>query len=385
MGITKLQQETLDLWYKHNESYAEVARIVGKNESSVRKLVRKAKAWLSASSGQIEALKATGLDVDRAKHGWRIVVDPITGSRDSVFWTKEPDEEEVTLSLADAIKDSLKTVLPAKPIKKPTRDLSSELCNFIPLADLHIGGEYGDPNYLDVVFNAIEDLTTDLPKAKKAVLIDMGDLLDANDHHGLTPASGNNCDVIRENHLKNTVDAIAIMRLAITRLAESHEEVEVHLIRGNHDETSYIGVMVALHYYFKDNPRINVVVSDDNFRVISWGKCAVFPHHGDKAKWEDLKSVFSDQFPDEWSSAKYWRFIWTAHFHHDKQKEMIGAVGEHFRTLSKPNQWAMLKGFFTRGGIQCVTLHKEFGEVNRTKVNLKPLLLQDVKPDKSLI
>ncbi len=30
-------------------------------------------------------------------------------------------------------------------------------------------------------------------------------------------------------------------------------------------------------------------------------------------------------------------------------------------------------------GIQCVTLHKERGETKRSKVNLTPLLLQDLK------
>jgi hypothetical protein len=209
----------------------------------------------------------------------------------------------------------------------------------------------------------------------------MGDLLDANDHKGLTPASGNECDVIRENHLENTINALNIMRYAVGLLLQQHNEIEVHLLRGNHDETAYIGVMVALSVHFKDDPRVNVVVSDDNFRVIPWGKCAVFPHHGDKSKWEDLKDVFSDQFPDAWAKAKYWRFIWTAHVHHDKQKQLVGTDCEHFRTLAKPNNWAQMKGFFTRGGICSVTLHKIDGEVDRKKVNLKPLLLQD-KPRK---
>jgi hypothetical protein len=141
--------------------------------------------------------------------------------------------------------------------------------------------------------------------------------------------------------------------------------------------------MVALHYRFADNPQITIVLTDDNFRVISWGKCGVFPHHGDKCKWEDLKSVFSDQFPDAWTAAKYWRFIWTAHKHHDKQKDLIGAQAEQFRTLSPPTNWAMMKGLFARGGIQAVTLHKKWGETGRTKANLTPLLLQDKK--KSLV
>lgn len=378
MAMTKIQEETLKLWHTHGECYATIAELTGKNESTVRRAVKSALAWNEASDGQTAALETTGLDISQARHGWRIIVDPVTGSRDSVFWKATNNEDDDPVNLAEAIMSSLKDIPKFSLIPSP-KNLPKDLCTFIPLADLHVGGEYGDPKYLTVVNEAIERLISQLPKAKKAVLIDMGDLLDANDHHGLTPASGNNVDVIRENHLKNTCDAVNIMSLASVRLAETHEEVEVHFLRGNHDETSYIGVMVALYYRFKDNPRINVILSDDNFRVIPWGKCAVFPHHGDKCKWEDLKSVFSDQFPDEWARAKYWRFVWTAHLHHDKQRDMIGATGEHFRTLASPTNWAQMKGFFARGGIQAVTLHKKWGEQNRTKTNLTPLLLQDRK------
>ncbi len=379
MAMTKLQAETLKLWHVHGECFATVAQVMGKNVTTIKQSVKAALAWESASDGHKGALEATGLDIGQARHGWRIVVDPTTGSRDSVFWKKDPDDDSEPLDLAEVLKASLKDIPPISKIKIPA-SLPSDLCNFIPLADLHVGGEYGDPNYLKVVYEAIDKLVAGLPKAKKAVLIDMGDLMDANDHHGLTPASGNNCDVIRENHLQNTVDATNIMSYAAVRLAESHEEVEVHLLRGNHDETSYIGVLVALYYRFAKNPRITISLTDDNFRVISWGNCAVFPHHGDKTKWESLKSVFSDQFPDKWAIAKYWRFIWTAHVHHDRQRDMIGAQGESFRTLSAATNWAQMKGFFARGGIQAITLHKKWGEEGRTKVNLAPLLLQDRPP-----
>ena len=366
----------LKLWHENGKNYSTVANIVGKDESTIRRQVKTALAWDNASDGQKEALATTGLDISQAKHGWRIIVDPVTGSRDSVFWKKEADSAEDPVNLAEALIASLRKIPPYKRIQSPS-NLPGQLCNFIPLADLHVGGEYGDPKYLDVVYEALDRLIGGLPKAKKAVLMDMGDLLDANDHHGLTPAAGNNVDVIRENHLKNTIDAVNIMSTAIVRLTETHEEVEVHLLRGNHDETSYIGVMVALHYRFKDNPQITIVLTDDNFRVIPWGTCAVFPHHGDKTKWESLKNVFADQFPDDWARAKHWRFIWTAHVHNDRQREMIGAMGEHFRTLSLGTNWAQMKGLFSRGGIQCVTLHKKWGETNRTKANLTPLLLQD--------
>jgi hypothetical protein len=382
MPITHTQAQRLKLWYEHNKNYTKAAEVAGVNKTSFRASITAALVYEQADPGLRSAMDATGIGGGIVTGGWRIVQQTLedgTIVRNSVNYSVKSEQED-PIDLAQTIIDSLKEAPRAVPLNLPTANLPKDLCNFIPFADLHIGGEYGDPKYLDEVYVAITRLTTDIPKAHKAVLIDMGDLLDANDHKGITPASGNDCDVIRENHLENTINALNIMRYTTGLLLKTHNEVEVHLIRGNHDETSFIGVMVALHAHFKDENRVNIVVTDDNFRVIPWGKCGVFPHHGDKAKWEDLKDVFSDQFPDAWNKAKYWRFIWTAHVHHDKQKQLVGADAEHFRTLAKPNQWAKQKCFFTRGGICAVTLHKEYGEVNRTKVNLKPLLLEDKSP-----
>jgi hypothetical protein len=381
--MTPIQADRLQVWRDHDKNFTSAAKTLGIARSTLRESIKAALKYESADPGLQSAMNATGLGGGVVTGGWRIVQETMpdgTIVRNSVRYALKPDEIE-PIDVAQTLIDSLTQAPRAVVSVPPTVDLPSDLCNFIPLCDLHVGGEYGDPKYLDEVFSAITRLVHGLPKAHKAVLLDMGDLLDANDHKGLTPASGNECDVIRENHLENTINALNIMRYAVGLLLQQHNEVEVHLLRGNHDETAYIGVMVALSVHFKDDPRVNVVVSDDNFRVIPWGKCAVFPHHGDKSKWEDLKDVFSDQFPDAWAKAKYWRFIWTAHVHHDKQKQLVGADAEHFRTLAKPNNWAQMKGFFTRGGICSVTLHKIDGEVDRKKVNLKPLLLQD-KPRK---
>jgi hypothetical protein len=386
MSATNTQLEALRVYREQGENATKAAKILGKAPRTVQELIQRALKWEEVDSGVTSAMAATGIGIGTIDGGWRIVEEVLpNGSkiRNSVRYSVKGQKVN-SVDLAEAIKDALADMTPRGYIQ-PAENLPQDLCNFIPLCDLHVGGEYGDPDYLSVVHDSITRLVSGIPKAKKAVLLDMGDLLDANDHHGLTPASGNECDVIRENHLKNTVDAINIMRHAIELLAQSHEEVEVHLLRGNHDETAYIGVMVALAIHYKDTPHVNVVLSDDNFRVIEWGKCGVFPHHGDKAKWETLKDVFADQFCDAWTRAKFWRFVWTAHVHHDKQRELGGAVGEHFRTLAKPNNWAQMKGLFARGSIQCITLHKEDGETDRKKVNLPPLLLQDDKSRKITI
>jgi hypothetical protein len=201
-------------------------------------------------------------------------------------------------------------------------------------------------------------------------VLELGDLLDANDHKGITPGSGNNCDVIRDDVLRNKLTAIRMLKRLILRLCENHSQVEVHMLRGNHDETAYMAVMLALAEHFAAVEQVRIVVTDDEYRVVRWGKCGIFPHHGDKTDWQVLKDVWADQFATEWAECSVHRAIWTAHLHHDRRRDMLGAEGEHFRTLAAPNKWARQKGFFGRGSLTGVTLHRALGETGRTRSNI---------------
>jgi hypothetical protein len=203
------------------------------------------------------------------------------------------------------------------------------------------------------------------------VLMELGDLLDANDHKGVTPASSNPCDVIRDNHLGNTLTAVRLLRWAVIRLLETHKTVEVQMIKGNHDTSAYIGVMVALAAHFENEPRVTINVSDAEYRVIQWGLCALFPHHGDTAKWEKLKSVWTDQWADEWAAAKAFRLIATGHLHHDKSKDLGGCMARQFGTLHRPNAWAKGRGLFSYGALTALRVHKERGYDGEKSANIK--------------
>ncbi len=344
------------------------------------------------------ALKADRLDPELAKRlaargitdlaglhsGW-LMESKISkkGSKgSSLYFYLGPDQERI--DFAEAVREVLSEIprLPPLALGSPVLSESLQLrrergegyANWIALADLHVGGDYGSPQLAQDFNDAIDDLVQRMPPAEKAVLFELGDLLDANDHKGVTPASGNPCDVKRDDHLATIQDAIRLIRRAAYRLAETHDEVEIHLIKGNHDPTAYFAVMLALAEHFADVNHIRVVVSDDEYRVISWGKCAAFPHHGDTLKWSQLKDVFADQFPDEWAAAKTHRHIMTAHYHHERRADMVGCVAEQFRTIHRPNGWAKGRGMFAYGSLTALTVHRDRGEEYRTISNIRPLL-----------
>ena len=307
--------------------------------------------------------------------GWLLEKDE-NGGGSSLYFYLGPDEEKI--DFVEAITEVLAEITVVPEIPGPEYTRGEDYANWLFLADLHIGGDYGDGRQSEDFKRCIDDLITRMPKAEKAVLCELGDLLDANDHKGVTPASGNPTDTIRDNHLGNTIEAIRIIKYATYRLLETHESVELHLIRGNHDETAYFAVLLALREHFRNNPRLTVVVptcpEEEEFRVVTWGDCAFFPHHGDKAKPEGLKEVFTDQFADEYAAAKAYRLIATGHLHNLQVKSLGSVEHRQFGTIHRPNRWARMKGFFGNGRISILTVHKTLGLQDETMSNIKPML-----------
>lgn len=374
--LLKEQAECLRL-NEQGRSYKEIMSQTGLSFDQVKRRLRGARKAQRLDPKIRRRLEDKGItDFSGLHSGWLLEKDD-QGSGSSLYFYLGPDEEK--LNFADAIKEVLSDIPKLPKIKAPKADTAAkDHANWLFLADLHVGGEYGSQIPEEEFLHAIDDIIANIRPAEKAVLCELGDLLDANDHKGVTPASGNPTDTIRDDHLGNTKKALKIMKYAAYRLLETHPEVELHMIRGNHDETAYIAVLLALEEHFAENPRINVVVptcpEEEEFRVITWGGCGFMPHHGDKAKPEALKDVWSDQFPDEWNQTRMWRLLATGHYHTLKVQELVGAEHRQFGTIHRPNRWARLQGFFGRGRLSILTVHKERGLRFETISNLQPML-----------
>lgn len=363
------QTEALRLRTEERLSTGEIAERMNLSRHQVLRRLNAAAKRERLDPAMVAMLAHRGIEDLAGLHsGWLIDKDA-SGSGQSLYFFLGPDGEK--LNFADAILDVMKDIPRLAPLDRPKkRKAGRNYANWIALADLHVGGDYGDPGLEEDYNRCIDDLIQRLPPAEHAVFFELGDLLDANDHKGVTPASGNPCDVKRDDHLVNTRVAIRLCRRTIYRLLETHQTVEAHFIKGNHDRTAYMAVMLALAEHFADNPRAKIVVSDAEFRVVSWGQCAAFPHHGDTLNWSQLKDVWADQFADEWAAARMHRHILTAHYHHDRKKDLVGAVGEQFRTLHRPNGWAKSKGLLSRGSLTAMTVHRDRGEEFRTISNI---------------
>lgn len=355
----------------------EIGEELNLSESQVKRRLAGARKAERLDPELRQKLQNQGItDLAGLHSGWLIDKDE-NGAGASLYFYLGPDEEK--LDFVEAIQDVLSEIYALPEIPAPDWEhRARDLCNWLFLADLHVGGDYGHKRESDDFKSCIDDLIRRMPRAEKAVLCELGDLLDANDHKGVTPASGNPTDTKRDHHFFNTMEALRILKYATYRLLEHHEEVELHLIRGNHDETAFFAVLLALQEHFRDNPRVTVFIpktpEEEEFRVVSWGACAFFPHHGDKAKPEALKEVFTDQFPDEYAAAKAYRLIATGHLHNLQVKSLGATEHRQFSTIHRPNRWSRMQGYFNTGRLSVLTVHKTEGLTDETMSNIKPML-----------
>lgn len=363
------EREDVAEYRRQGVSFAKIAKKMGLSGDAVKRRWEGHKRNLDLDPQIAGRLEDIGLsDFRGLSHGWLIQKDE-HGQGASLFF-KMPGGEQV--NAVDAIKEALSDIEPLPPIAPPSEPAPPDLANAIAAADFHIGADYGRGNFEGAVKAATDTLFSRLQPAQKLFIVELGDLLDANDHKGLTPGAGNPLDVDRHALLSSTQIAIGILDHMIRRGLETHAEVQVDLVRGNHDETSYIAVMIGLGERYAENPRVNIVVTDDVFRVLRWGDNGILPHHGDKGMtWPKLKDIWTDQFPNHWADCRADRRIWTAHYHTLKSQDLLGAECEQFRTPAQPSKWARSKAYFSKGMIAGYTFDKTEGEVFRARSRVR--------------
>jgi hypothetical protein len=74
--------------------------------------------------------------------------------------------------------------------------------------------------------------------------------------------------------------------------------------------------------------------------------------------------------PEDWGATDY-RVWFTGHIHHQTRKEFPGCVIESFRTLAARDYWHAWKGYRSGQSLSCITLHKEYGEITRSTVDIR--------------
>jgi hypothetical protein len=333
-----------------------------------------------------ELYTGTALNVSRARDP---AVDQAmaavnTGLVPSVTWikTKPTDDapgysvmlrpQEVTPEeVAEAIRAALEGMEPAEPVQVPAQ-VMEDLCSVYPLMDAHVGQhswarETGGADYdlklaAQDMRHAFAKVLAITPASKRAILIIGGDFFHSDDTRAETPANRHKLDV--DGRFYKVLDVgIGIIAETVHKLLQKHQEVLVRVLRGNHDPHSSLTLNFALAERYREDPRVMVEKDPRDLFMHQWGKCAIFAHHGDKGKPQQMAMYLSDVCPF-WSEARH-RHYFTGHVHHDQAKDFGPLRWESLRAFCPPDAYAASMGYGGRRALQSLTFHKADGLVLR--------------------
>lgn len=292
-------------------------------------------------------------------------------------WVIEsPERQQIQNQVESFVKGIFEGKSPG-PTASDSGQTEEDLLCVYPMGDPHFGmrahaPEAGDNFDLKIAEQntkrIVDRLVHTAPPAKKAILLNLGDFFHADDNSARTKQSGNPLDVDGRWHEVLRVGGWTMAHL-VYRMLEKHEEVEVYNERGNHDDVSAIAMAIALDMYFHNNPRVKVADPAAYYHFHEFGKNLLGFTHGDGAKENDLPSIMAHDEPEAWGRTKH-RVFHRGHFHHDRVVDLVGCTVETHRTLAATDAWHRKSGYRSKRDMKCITYHREFGEIARSRVNL---------------
>lgn len=284
---------------------------------------------------------------------------------------------EMLLAAVEGFKDEIK---PVDPVGIPDAK-NDRLLNCYVITDYHLGmlswapetGADWDISIAeDMLIKWFQQAIKQSPDADTAVFAQLSDFLHFDGLDAVTPTSKHLLDV-DTRFAKLVRSAIRVLRHAIQMLLEKHQRVHIIMADANHDPVSQIWLREWFSVLYENEPRITIDRSPSPYNAYEFGKVALFFHHGHKRKVTNVSEVFAAQFREMFGRTKY-AYAHTGHLHSIDVKENNLMVVEQHRTLAAPDAYSARGGWLSGRDAQCITYHKDFGEVSRIKINSDMLL-----------
>jgi len=295
-------------------------------------------------------------------------------------WVKSASDKERQLEIAlEAFKAGLLDEIDGlhRPVKAPEATKNGDRLSAYLIGDHHLnalcwspetGGDDWDTNIAqDVLIKAVDKLVSAAGDAEVGALINLGDFLHANSGDNKT-AKGTPVDV--DGRLGRVIRVVGnLFKVLITRMLETHKEVWLINVRGNHDPDASLWLNEMMRLYFHNEPRVKVFDNFSKWIHFEWGQTLVVMHHGDRVKTQALYEAVTRDYPEEWGRSKY-RYLYHGHIHHRTVTEMGGLHLESFGVLCPPDAYHSASGYGSARSMSCVILDKNYGEHSRFKVGI---------------
>lgn len=299
-----------------------------------------------------------------------------------VRWVKRNKSAQKQLeAMRIAIDEMKEDIEPCKPEPAPGLKLPDQLLNQFTLTDYHLGMKcWGEECGQDWDLEIAEDLLVKwfvyaietAPKAKTALLAQLGDFLHWDGLEAVTPTARNILDA--DTRFQKVVRvAIRVLRRIIQMLLLTHGHVHLVMAEGNHDPASSAWLRECLAALYDNEPRLTIDVSPNPYYCYQHGRTALFYHHGHKRNMSTIDRVFVGMFREEYGNTDH-AYAHTGHFHHLKAIESELMEVEQHPTLASNDAYNARAGYISGRSAKRITYHKEYGWSGSEKITPEMLV-----------
>lgn len=296
-------------------------------------------------------------------------------------WTKTAKDHEEREELIKRLVAELPKTIKARKgrIPPPTALMRDDMMAVYPMGDPHVGllawqkesGEHFDlAECRTIMTQAMRNLVQRGPRTKTALIINLGDFFHADMGTGAT-TKGTRVEVDPRTWMVLDV-GVGIMIEMIDAALTHHEQVTVDNRIGNHDTHEAVVLAYALREHYRNEPRVHIPPPLTHRSYHLFGCNLIGTTHGDRAKPEALAEIMAAERPSWWGETTN-RMWFVGHVHHHSRKDHRGCSVESFRTLAARDGWHAAEGYVAARDMVRITLHKDFGECERSTVNVAAL------------
>lgn len=290
-----------------------------------------------------------------------------------VRWVKSAIDNEKLAEMMQAAADAFASEIePAKAVPETEQDYSDTLALY-PVFDLHIGalahkhesGESYDTNLAEKTMNSFFEYGVQAsPNSRRAVVLIGGDFLHSDGLDAVTPASGHVLDQ-DSRYAKLVYVAIRSLRRAVQSMLGKHQQVEIEIIEGNHDQATMVCLRAAMAAFYEEDPRVLVNVSPAIMHVTKFGKTLLGYTHGHTMKKPEARlSALAVDHAEAWGQSKY-RYTHSGHFHHVTVTEHALGIDEVHGALAAKDAYSARGGWRSYRQAAVIIYSPEFGEIGR--------------------
>lgn len=293
-------------------------------------------------------------------------------------WERQHPEAAQEAERLQAMREVMLADLPKVAPSEPPVYADDDLLTVYPEGDGHAGlyswvaetGHAFDLVEYERIHRAATDrLVASAPPSAHALYIDLGDSLHA-DNNASRTKSGHHLDT-HGRHGEVVRVVIRCKRYRMARLLEKHQTVTYRENPGNHNSITAMMLSEMMAAIYENEPRVTIAASANPYWFHGFGANLIGTTHGDGAKGANLPLLMAVDAPALWLASERGSRVWfVGHVHHKDVKDHPGVTVEYCRTLAAPDIWSHSAGYRSKRSMECVTFHREHGEVERHTCSL---------------